>query len=179
LRRSGSVRRLAKQVGRKGTSLSSGEDIEICPLVALKGQRLVCTSALKLEHLISESRLAPSYIERLVSDSSREDLILGSYLAARKALSGLGMYASGSVYWGSSATNLAGGTFDTRLTRSAAGVVEASTTTANDGLGTFKGGYAPVNLDVSPSAPTFTSGACVGSIVSGTAAPPTNLRGVG
>ena len=79
-------------------------------------------------------------------------------------LSGLGMYASGSVYWGSSATNLAGGTFDTRLTRSAAGVIEASTTTANNGLGTFKGGYAPVNLDVSPAAPTFTSGACVGSI---------------
>ena len=79
-------------------------------------------------------------------------------------LSGLGMYSSGSVYWGSSATNLAGGTFDTRLTRSAAGVIEASTTTANNGLGTFKGGYAPVNLDVSPTAPTFTSGACVGSI---------------
>ena len=71
--------------GRKGTSLSSGEDFEICHLIALKGQRLVCTSALKLEHLISESRLAPSYIERLVSDSSRDDLILGSYLAARKA----------------------------------------------------------------------------------------------
>ena len=50
--------------GRKGTSLSSGEDIEICHLIALKGQRLVYTSALKLEHLISESRLSPSYIER-------------------------------------------------------------------------------------------------------------------
>ena len=73
--------------GRKGTSLSSGEDIEICHLIALKGQRLVYTSALKLEHLISESRLSPSYIERLVSDSSQEDLILGSYLAARKAYS--------------------------------------------------------------------------------------------
>ena len=72
--------------GRKGTSLSSGEDLEICHLIALKGQRLVCTSALKLEHLISESRLAPSYIERLVSDNSREERIIGSYIGSSKSI---------------------------------------------------------------------------------------------
>jgi glycosyltransferase involved in cell wall biosynthesis len=77
---------------RQGTSLSSGGDKEISHLIALKGQRLVYSSALNLRHLISESRLEPSYIEKLYNQCSKEERILGLYVAARKA------YISGVSY---------------------------------------------------------------------------------
>jgi hypothetical protein len=77
---------------RKGASLSSGGDVEISHLIALKGQRLVYSGALNLRHLISNSRLEPSYIQKLVNECSKGDRVLGSYIAARKA------YISGISY---------------------------------------------------------------------------------
>jgi hypothetical protein len=71
--------------GRRGASLSSGEDDEICHLIALKGQRLVYSGALNLRHLISASRLEPSYIQKLSNHWPNEERVLGSYIAARKA----------------------------------------------------------------------------------------------
>jgi glycosyltransferase involved in cell wall biosynthesis len=73
--------------GRKGATLSSGEDHEICHLIALKGQRLVYSGALKLQHLISESRLEPSYIQRFFNDNLQVARITALYIAARKASS--------------------------------------------------------------------------------------------
>ena len=71
--------------GRKGATLSSGEDNEICHLIALKGKRLVYSGALNLRHLISKSRLEPSYIREVLSQCVKEERILGLYRAARKA----------------------------------------------------------------------------------------------
>jgi glycosyltransferase involved in cell wall biosynthesis len=72
---------------RKGKSLSCGGDHEICHLIALKGRRLVYSGNLKLQHLISESRLSPSYIQRFFTDNLREARITALYIAARKASS--------------------------------------------------------------------------------------------
>lgn len=69
--------------GRKGATLSSGEDYEICHLIALRGKRLIYCDQLRFKHLIPADRVHPNYLRRLASPGEHKN-INGLYVAARK-----------------------------------------------------------------------------------------------
>lgn len=52
--------------GRRGSALSSGEDIDLCLFALSRGVKLAVTGALRLIHVISSDRTSREYLERLV-----------------------------------------------------------------------------------------------------------------
>jgi glycosyltransferase involved in cell wall biosynthesis len=69
-------------IGRTGSKLSSGDDYEICHLIALKGKCLAYSPRLRLGHMMSEFRLDPSYLLKLASE--RNGRVFDNYSEARR-----------------------------------------------------------------------------------------------
>ena len=69
--------------GRSGTALSSGDDYEICHLIALLGKRLIFSPHLQLSHFIPSNRLTLDYIQKLQSGFEAQSLALDAYSALR------------------------------------------------------------------------------------------------
>lgn len=66
--------------GRKGLSLSAGEDSEICFALRLAGWRLWYDERLKLQHYLPPHRLEWSYLRRLHRGFGASLVVLGVYL---------------------------------------------------------------------------------------------------
>jgi glycosyltransferase involved in cell wall biosynthesis len=62
--------------GRRGSALSSGEDLDLGLFVLSRGSKLVVTGALSLTHLISGERLEGKYLQRLAVANIRSTLEL-------------------------------------------------------------------------------------------------------
>jgi len=89
---------------RKGSSLSSGGDSEICSWFILAGYKLYYTQALKFQHYMEAYRLTPEYFHKFfflfIEDNARFWLIYSKLLILRFRLlpsctSGLGAYILG------------------------------------------------------------------------------------
>lgn len=52
--------------GRKGDSLASGEDTELCSRVLAQGYKYICNYNMRMYHIIPNSRLSPEYMSRLI-----------------------------------------------------------------------------------------------------------------
>jgi len=65
--------------GRKGASLSTGEDVEICYALTLLGWKLYSSLDLIFEHEIGVHRLAKSYLEKLIVANSAANAKLRHY----------------------------------------------------------------------------------------------------
>jgi glycosyltransferase involved in cell wall biosynthesis len=65
--------------GRKGNSLSSGEDSEMCLAVRLSGYKILYDSQLTFKHLMPASRLKWSYLMKLASAFGRAQVIIDIY----------------------------------------------------------------------------------------------------
>ena len=63
-------------LGRKGTSLSAGEDIDMAWTSVLLDKGTGCFARLRLCHLIPKDRLTESYIERLQMGSAYAERVL-------------------------------------------------------------------------------------------------------
>jgi glycosyltransferase involved in cell wall biosynthesis len=75
---------------RKGTSLSTGGDVELCYALTLLGWRLYSSLDLVFHHAISKSRLEPAHLYRLIDSNKEAKLKLIHYqlLRAKSILSG-------------------------------------------------------------------------------------------
>jgi len=78
LKRSGFVSLLS---GRKGVSLTSGEDVELCLALQLFGWTLIQSPALKFQHIMPSSRLTWEYCLELFYQFGRANAVLGIYSA--------------------------------------------------------------------------------------------------
>jgi glycosyltransferase involved in cell wall biosynthesis len=78
LKRSGFVSLLS---GRKGMSLSSGEDVELCVALQLFGWTLIQSPALKFQHIMPASRLTWEYCLELFYQFGRANAVLSIYSA--------------------------------------------------------------------------------------------------
>jgi len=65
--------------GRKGESLSTGDDFEYCKRLLLRGWRLYYDENMKLKHFIPKERLTISYRERLMQGIHDAGLVLNEY----------------------------------------------------------------------------------------------------
>lgn len=65
--------------GRKGKSLSAGEDSELCLLLLLKGKKIWYEENLKFIHFIPAERLSISYLTRIYSGFGASEVILRIY----------------------------------------------------------------------------------------------------
>lgn len=71
--------------GRKGTTLSSGEDNEICFALRLAGWRLWYEKQLKLQHYLSAHRLEWQYLRRLRRGCGTSSVLLEAYYLSLQA----------------------------------------------------------------------------------------------
>jgi glycosyltransferase involved in cell wall biosynthesis len=69
--------------GRRGKSLSSGEDLDLGLFVLSRGDKLLVTGALCLTHVISSERVQSEYLKRLAADNVKSSLQLERKWAAR------------------------------------------------------------------------------------------------
>ncbi len=67
--------------GRKGKSLSSGEDSELCLAIQLAGYKIWYDPALTFEHFMPSVRLTYAYLIKLFEAFGRSDVILGIYFS--------------------------------------------------------------------------------------------------
>lgn len=65
--------------GRKGVSLSSGEDVELCLALQLLGWGLIQSPELKFQHIMPASRLTWEYCLELFYQFGRANAVLGIY----------------------------------------------------------------------------------------------------
>lgn len=65
--------------GRKGTTLISGDDVELCYLVQLKGYKLQYNENLKFNHWMAESRMSWNYYLTLKEAITKGSSLLYSY----------------------------------------------------------------------------------------------------
>lgn len=69
--------------GRRGSALSSGEDLDLGLFALSRGYKLAVTGAMQLVHLISVDRLAVPYLSRLAESNVRSSLELERKWAPR------------------------------------------------------------------------------------------------
>lgn len=69
--------------GRRGQSLSSGEDVDLGFFVLSRGFKLAVSGKLCLTHVISERRLTPDYLERLAVGNVASSLALDAKWSPR------------------------------------------------------------------------------------------------
>lgn len=69
---------------RQGLALTSGGDVEICHLLALRGAKLFYCSRLIFGHLIPPSRVDRAYLHKLCTSTPYQEVIRG-YKAVRRA----------------------------------------------------------------------------------------------
>jgi glycosyltransferase involved in cell wall biosynthesis len=80
--------------GRRGESLSSGEDLDLGLFALSQGSSLLVTGALCLTHVISSERLQIGYLKRLATDNVRSSLQLERKWAARLGISVYPMFST-------------------------------------------------------------------------------------
>lgn len=66
-------------IGRKGKSLSGGEDTELTTALRLGGWRLVVSSRLTIQHFMPSQRLRWNYLRRLVRGYTASHVLLDAY----------------------------------------------------------------------------------------------------
>lgn len=71
--------------GRCGNEVLSGDDYEMCHLIALSGNRLVYSSKLRFGHIIPASRTDPQYLYQLTASIGHQRVTY-PYAGARRAL---------------------------------------------------------------------------------------------
>ena len=69
---------------RKGKSLSSGGDSELCMAIALKGYRIWYHEGLQFKHYIPQNRLNKEYIEKLFTGFGKSQSVISLYQFALK-----------------------------------------------------------------------------------------------
>jgi len=69
----------SRLIGRKGDSLTSGEDYELCKALKLAGWQIIFAPELSLEHFISARRLTWDYFRKLNMGISRSIYIFLAY----------------------------------------------------------------------------------------------------
>jgi glycosyltransferase involved in cell wall biosynthesis len=62
--------------GRRGSALSSGEDLDLGLFILSQGSKLVVTGSLSLTHVISDARLSGKYLQRLAIGNVKSSLAL-------------------------------------------------------------------------------------------------------
>ena len=65
--------------GRKGKTLSAGEDSELCYLVRLSGYRIWCDNRLQFRHFIPKARLQWDYLKRLHIGFAKSNVVINLY----------------------------------------------------------------------------------------------------
>ena len=80
--------------GRRGRSLTSGEDLEVCYRILLNGWRLWYNPRLRLQHYMPASRLDWSYFRRLYRAAAASEAWLDAYREELGRAAAGGRYAS-------------------------------------------------------------------------------------
>jgi glycosyltransferase involved in cell wall biosynthesis len=65
--------------GRKGASLMSGEDLEMCYKLVLAGYKLYYTESLKFLHVMAKERLTLPYLQKLMKGAALSSALLTPY----------------------------------------------------------------------------------------------------
>jgi glycosyltransferase involved in cell wall biosynthesis len=65
--------------GRKGNSLTSGEDTELCCALILSGYNIEYDENLKFKHFITEKRLNYEYLKKMYAGFAQADVIINIY----------------------------------------------------------------------------------------------------
>ena len=66
-------------IGRKGNSVTSGEDVEICLTMKMAGYKIFFDDSLKLKHFLPQSRLNLNYVKKYYKGNGETYLLLDAY----------------------------------------------------------------------------------------------------